>query len=255
MRKNIIITGCNGLIGKSLCENLISKNFNIHGLDINQTVISNANFTFSKCDLSSYEETKEAINNIFDSCKEVASLIHLAGIDYKVDKLIDKKSDKEFLISEPHIALGSINKNISMVYNVIYSTLPKFIKQKKTRIVLVGSIYGSYSPNPNLYKDKNNEFFYQKPIEYSISKSTFPIIAKYLCAHYAKDGIKVNNFEPHAIIEKPEDNFINNFKKLSPMKRTCNVSEIVEAIIFLSSDRCDYLNGTTLRVDGGWNSI
>ena len=77
---------------------------------------------------------------------------------------------------------------------------------------------GSISPNPNLYLDENGEKFFQKPIEYSISKSVFPIIAKYLCAHYGHKGLVINNVEPHAIIDEPKEDFLKNFEKISPMK-------------------------------------
>ena len=50
------------------------------------------------------------------------------------------------------------------------SLLPYFLKQKKSKIILAGSLYGSISPNPNLYLDKTGEPFFQKPIDFLIWK-------------------------------------------------------------------------------------
>ena len=150
--------------------------------------------------------------------------------------------------------MKSVNANISMVYNIVYSLLSKFIVQKESRILLIGSVYGEYSPNPNLYKSSEAKYFYQKPIEYSLSKSIFPILTKYLCAHYSNKGLMVNNLEPHAIIKNPDQDFLKNFRELSPIGRICTVEEIIDLIIYLISSKCLYLNGETIRVDGGWTS-
>ena len=110
--------------------------------------------------------------------------------------------------------MKTVNLNISMTYNIIYSLLSKFLEQTESKIILMGSIYGSYSPNPNLYINEDDTFFYQKPLEYSISKSVIPILTKYFCCHYAKDGLVINNLEPHAIISIPDSRFLENYHQL-----------------------------------------
>ena len=64
----------------------------------------------------------------------------------------------------------------------------------------------------------------------------------------------INNVAPHAIIDEPDKDFIRNFKKLSPMQRTCKVEEIVDFLSYLSLNNCDYLKGQTIKIDGGWRS-
>ena len=240
------------MIGKNIINDLLNKGHKVIGIDINDK--ANTDFDYYQCNLISTEDTVQVLKKIFSKYKNLDCLIHLAGIDYKLEK--SNQCLENFLnISKPSIVMESINSNISMVYNIIYSLMPYFLKQEKSKIILAGSLYGSISPNPNLYLDKNGEKFFQKPIEYSISKSVFPILAKYLCAHYGHKGLVINNVEPHAIIDEPKEDFLKNFKKISPMKRTCKVNEIVDFISYLSLSECHYLNGQTIKIDGGWSSL
>ena len=254
LSKNILITGIKGLIGKNTSKNLLHKGHKIIGIDISESHNDNK-LDYYQCNLVSHIDTDKVLKKIFSKYKTIDCLIHLAGIDYKLEKANNQFFDKFLNISKPEIAMHSINSNIRIVYNIIYSLLPYFLKQSKSKIILAGSLYGSISPNPNLYLDKTGEPFYQKPIEYSISKSVFPIIAKYFCTHYASKGLVINNVEPHAIIDEPNKDFMRNFKNLSPMKRTCKVEEIVDFLSYLSLSDCDYLNGQTIKIDGGWSSF
>lgn len=256
--KNVIITGCNGLIGLKLCQEISKKNINIFGIDfIDKKNISSDNFNFYNCDLTNENQVEKVIEEISKEVNNIDCLIHLAGIDYKVASKLKKNqlSLDHNSISSPKQVMQSINANIGMLYNIVYSLLPVFLKQKKSKIVLIGSVYGSVSPNPKLYIENDKKYFYQKPIEYTLSKSIFPSFAKYLCAHYSNQGLVINNLEPHAIINYPDKKFLENFKKLSPMERLCDVNEIVDLIIYLTISKCLYLNGETIKVDGGWSVL
>ena len=81
------------------------------------------------------------------------------------------------------------------------------------------------------------------------------MFAKYICAHYAQYGISCINLEPHAIIENPPPQFSQNFKSLSPMQRTCSVDEISNFIVDLLLSKCHYINGETIKIDGGWSVL
>ena len=254
LSKNILITGNNGLIGKNISTNLLHKGHKIIGIDISKSATEN-DIDYYQCNLISHFDTENVLKKIFSKYKKIDCLIHLAGIDYKLEKANNQCLDNFLNISKPEIAMESINANLSMAYNIIYSLLPYFLNQNKGKIILAGSLYGSISPNPNLYLDKKGTPFFQKPIEYSISKSVFPILAKYFCAHYGNRGIVINNIEPHAIIDEPNKDFLRNFKNLSPMQRTCKTEEIVDFLTYLSLSNCDYLNGQTIKIDGGWSSL
>ena len=255
--KNIIVTGCNGQIGDKLCQVLNTHNANIFGIDITKPKTKQNNGSiYYQCDLTNENQVNFIVNEIYKKVDNIDCLVHLAGIDYKVTSTLEKSEiDLDHnSISNPCNVIKSVNSNLGILYNILYGLLSRFLKQETSRIILIGSVYGSHSPNPNLYRSSDGKYFYQKPIEYSLSKAMFPTVAKYFCAHYADKGLIINNLEPHAIIDKPDDNFLANFKNISPMKRICKVEEIVDFIICMISTKCQYLNGETIRIDGGWTT-
>ena len=255
--KNIIVTGCNGQIGGKLCQVLNTLKANIFGIDITKPKIKPIKRSmYYECDLNNENEVDIIVNEIYKQVENIDCLVHLAGIDYKVNSMSEKSEINldHTSISDPYNVRKSVNSNLGILYNILYGLLSRFLKQETSRIILIGSVYGSYSPNPNLYRSSEDKYFYQKPIEYSLSKAMFPTIAKYFCAHYADKGLIINNLEPHAIIDKTDDEFLANFKKISPMKRICKAEEIVDFIICMISTKCQYLNGETIRIDGGWTT-
>ena len=69
-----------------------------------------------------------------------------------------------------------------------------------------------------------------------------------------KKGIRANTIVPHGIINNASKGFIKNFKRLSPIGRTCNKKELRGPFIFLSSEASSYMNGSLFVIDGGWTA-
>ena len=59
---------------------------------------------------------------------------------------------------------------------------------------------------------------------------------------------------PHGIENKNPQWFKDNFEKLSPLSRMCNVNELCGPYVFLASKASSYMNGASLVVDGGWTA-
>lgn len=92
---------------------------------------------------------------------------------------------------------------------------------------------------------------------YSASKGGVMMLMKTIAQEYAPDKIRVNSIGPgairtpinHAAWQTPEA--YNQLLKLIPSKRIGESDDIGAAAVWLSSDDSDYVNGTTLFVDGG----
>lgn len=68
---NILVTGSNGFIGKNLIRHLSCKNFNITGIDVNESDYKGKNILFIKKDLNKLTQ-----NDLKD--KNIETIIHLA---------------------------------------------------------------------------------------------------------------------------------------------------------------------------------
>lgn len=93
-----------------------------------------------------------------------------------------------------------------------------------------------------------------KPIDYVGTKSMIPNFTRYLATLYARDGIRCNAIVPHGVDNRHPQEFRDNFERLSPLGRMCDVKELRGPFVFLASDASSYMTGSTLVVDGGWTA-
>jgi NAD(P)-dependent dehydrogenase (short-subunit alcohol dehydrogenase family) len=83
-----------------------------------------------------------------------------------------------------------------------------------------------------------------------ITKSTIPAFSRALAMEFVADGIRVNTISP-GVVDTPmhEHDDHELLKKLHPIPRLVEVSEIVDALFFLES--APMVNGENIRIDGG----
>jgi NAD(P)-dependent dehydrogenase (short-subunit alcohol dehydrogenase family) len=83
-----------------------------------------------------------------------------------------------------------------------------------------------------------------------ITKSTIPAFSRALAMEYVAEGIRANTISP-GVVDTPmhanDDHEV--LKKLNPAGRLIQVSEIVDALLFLES--APMINGENIRIDGG----
>jgi NAD(P)-dependent dehydrogenase (short-subunit alcohol dehydrogenase family) len=83
-----------------------------------------------------------------------------------------------------------------------------------------------------------------------ITKSTIPAFSRALAMEYVADGIRANTISP-GVVDTPmhggDDH--ESLKKLHPVPRLVQVSEIVDALLYLES--APMVNGENIRIDGG----
>jgi glucose 1-dehydrogenase len=92
---------------------------------------------------------------------------------------------------------------------------------------------------------------------YAASKGGIMMMMKTIAQEFAPRKIRINSIAPGAI-ETPINKdawdtsaHLQNLLRLIPEKRIGTVEDIGKAVVFLASDDADYINGTTLFVDGG----
>lgn len=92
---------------------------------------------------------------------------------------------------------------------------------------------------------------------YAASKGGVMLMMKTIAQEYAPKKIRINSIAPGAIATPinhdawDTSEHLQQLLKLIPEKRIGQVEDIGKAAVFLASDDADYINGTTLFVDGG----
>jgi len=92
---------------------------------------------------------------------------------------------------------------------------------------------------------------------YAASKGGVMLMMKTIAQEYAPHKIRINSIAPGAIATPINHDawdtaaHLQQLLRLIPEKRIGLVEDIGKAAVFLASDDADYINGTTLFVDGG----
>jgi NAD(P)-dependent dehydrogenase (short-subunit alcohol dehydrogenase family) len=240
--KVIIITGGNGLIGKSLVNKIISENAICINADLhNQTTDDLSNVI---CDVTNDKSIDNTIKLVLEKYGKIDGLVNNA---YPRTEDWGEKFEK--------ISIDSWKSNIDMQLNSVFvfcqKVLPHMVLNKNGSIVNIGSIYGTVGPDFNVYNNTDLTM----PAAYSAIKGGVINFTRYLSSYYGKNKIRVNCVSPGGIFNNQPIEFVKNYENKVPMKRMGTPEDISPAVSFLLSDDSSYITGQNLIIDGGWTSI
>jgi NAD(P)-dependent dehydrogenase (short-subunit alcohol dehydrogenase family) len=95
---------------------------------------------------------------------------------------------------------------------------------------------------------------------YSASKGGVELLTKVLALEWGQHGVTVNAVAPTFVrtpgtaerLDRPE--FLQDVLTRIPIGRVGTTTEVAAAVIFLASRSAGLVNGTSIRVDGGWTA-
>ena len=235
--KNIIITGASGGIGNSIVEKLYDNGANIVATGTRLEKLEELKKKFNnikilKFDISEHEKIEEFVNNATDELGgSLDCIINNAGITK--DNLTIRMSLEEWT--------KVININLTSTFLMSKYSIKKMLKNKSGKIINITSVVG-HTGNVG-------------QANYTASKAGIVAMSKSLAIEYAKKNININCISPGFISTAMTDQIDEKFKETIiakiPANRLGNPQDIANAVIFLSSDQSDYINGETLHVNGG----
>ena len=235
--KKIIVTGASGGIGNAIIKKLSEVGANIlaSGTRIEKLEELKKNFKNIKilrCDMSESSKIEEFIEN---ATKELGGnldcIINNAGIAQ--DNLAIRMSLEEWQ--------KVINVNLTSTFLMSKFAIKKMLKNKSGKIVNITSVVGHTG---NLGQ-----------VNYTASKAGIIAMSKSLAIEYAKKNININCISPGfiktAMTDKIEEKFKEAIISKIPSSRLGETDDIANAVLFLSSNQSNYINGETLHVNGG----
>ena len=235
--KNIIVTGASGGIGNSIVKKLNKAGANIlaSGTRIEKLEELKKNFENIKIlrfDISQSNKIAEFIENATNELGgSLNGLVNNAGITQ--DNLAIRMSLEEWQ--------KVININLTSTFLMSKFAIKKMLKNKSGKIVNITSVVGHTG---NLGQ-----------ANYTASKAAIVAMSKSLAIEYAKKNININCISPGFIKTAMTDNIDQKFKEVIvskiPSARLGEPDDIANAVLFLSSEQSNYINGETLHVNGG----
>ena len=240
-KKIILITGGSRGIGQGLVQRFISENTKVYLTYRKQNKFikelqkkkSNRNeITLIKCDFLNDSFIKK-INQVIKKEKKIDLLINNVGDAIKRSK---------FIISEDSLWEKSIKLNLLNPIKLTKKLLPQLNKSKKSVIINISSIASRTGGGGD-------------SLHYAVSKAGLNIFTKGL-AKEMKKNVRVVGIAPSAIKTDFQKKYsssrrIDKMIKETPLKRIGLVKEVVDLVIFLSSENASYISGETFFITGG----
>ena len=236
-KKNIIVTGASGGIGNAIIKKLNEAGANIlaSGTRVEKLEELKKNFEnikILKFDISQSDKIEEFIENATNELGgSLDGIVNNAGITQ--DNLAIRMNLDEWQ--------KVININLTSTFLMSKFAIKKMLKNKSGKIVNITSVVGHTG---NLGQ-----------ANYTASKAGIVAMSKSLAIEYAKKNININCISPGFIKTAMTDKIDEKFKEVIiskiPSARLGEPDDIANAVLFLSSDQSDYINGETLHVNGG----
>jgi NAD(P)-dependent dehydrogenase (short-subunit alcohol dehydrogenase family) len=235
--KVAIVTGGARGIGLSIAQGLKECGATVVIADISRREIKETDgFLFIQCDNRKEEDIIRMVQEVVGKFERIDILVNNAGIVLNKPAVETQVSDWEEVFRVNVTGTFLVSREVGKV----------MLKQKKGRIINIGSNYGSVGMG--------------NFSAYCSSKAAVIHMSRVLALEWAKEGIRVNTVSPAATrTEMTKARFADpkmqsHYEYNFPVGRVLEPEDLVGAVVFLASDASDMVTGHNLNVDGGYLS-
>ena len=227
-----IVTGASSGIGLGITRALLERNFR---------VVANSRTISQSKDLRPSENLVLVDGDI--GKKQTATQVAEAAVKHfgRIDLLVNNAGiylPKPFTEYTPKDFEMMIGTNVAGYFFVTQQAVAQMRKQKSGHIVSISTV---------LTDQPLAGAAISLPV---ITKSTIPAFSRALAMEFVAEGIRANTISP-GVVDTPQHANDDHelLKKLHPIQRLVQVSEIVDALFYLES--APMVNGENIRIDGG----
>jgi len=241
--KNALVTGGNSGLGQAFATALAKGGANVMAVSImddggeTKEMIEACGVQYKHvfADITADGECRRVVEDCVNTWGSIDILVNCAGICINLEDVtqFDRKPwDKMVAV------------NLTAAFEMIHESCKFMIKQKSGKIINIASLFaflgGQWSP------------------AYAATKHGIVGLTKSMCDELAQFNIQVNAIAPGyfatKLTEKTRSNPERNATILShiPANRWGWLADLMGTCVFLSSDASNYVNGTTVTVDGGY---
>ena len=239
--KVILVTGASRGIGRAIAIELASKGAAIainyskddEGAKATlENVIKNGGYgKLFKKDISNYNNCRELIDEVIGTFRKLHVLVNNAGIS-KFGLLMDMSLEEINDLVNTNL-MGAIYLSKLAINNMM---------RNGGNIINISSVWGEVGASCEVI--------------YSATKGGLNLFTKALAKEVASFNIRVNSVAP-GVINTEMNNVLDSedkevLKNEIPMMRFGEAHEVARVVSFLCEDKCKYLTGQIIRIDGGF---
>lgn len=239
-RKAVIVTGCHGGIGRSICEKFKREGIITIGLDIKESDYDSLDYFF-QIDLHRAVFDQSYWTLIFEKLAVEIEKLSLIGLinNAAVQILghLDSCTVEDFR--------KSLDINVTAPF-LLSKNFARYLEENYGCILNIGSIHAEQT---------KPEF-----VAYAASKGALKALTKALAVDIG-DRIRVNAIEPAAIATdmllagfKDRPSELRSLEKHHPSKCIGSPDDVADLAYYLITSSAHFLNGAVINMDGGISS-
>ena len=243
--KVAIATGAASGMGLLFAQNFASLGGNVVMCDVNLEVLEEKAREINEngkgcaiavmCDVRNYENVCEVRDRAVAELGKIDIVVNFAGGYGRRMRGVDSRLD--FPDVPIDVFDWGLDVNLKGPFYFAHSVLKQMKAQKSGLIINIGSITGAEgSPHGMDYPVA------KAGIMYGLTKS----VAQYGASH----NIRCVCVSPGPVLTRPD---MANMKTL--LNRAAEPQEIIDLILFIASDKGQFINGENIMIDGGRNAM
>ena len=186
-----------------------------------------------QCSVGDFQACQEMIQHVIKEYGHLDILVNNAGITR--DNLIMKMKEEDFD--------AVIETNLKGAFNTIRHTSRQMLKQRSGKIINISSVSGILGNAGQA--------------NYAASKAGVIGLTKTMARELASRGITVNAVAPGFVETEMTDVLKEDIKEAAcrqiPLGKFGKPEDIADMVVFLASEKADYITGQVISVDGGMN--
>lgn len=236
LNKIALVTGSSSGIGEGTTKSLIAEGYFVFGIGLEENhIYKHDKYQYYRVDVRNYSEIESVIGIIKEQFGKLDLLINCAGI-CGFSETLEHTSTERFM--------DIFAVDVFGVYNTIKASIELLKASPIANIISISSTLGiKHTPGS---------------IAYGPAKAAINKLTKNLAVEYG-GKIRVNAIAPSLIktpmTEECCDYSLNEARKKIvqsyPMKRSGTIEEVVNAVMFLSSEKSSFITGEIMLVSGG----
>lgn len=241
--KKTLVTGAGSGFGLALVERLVKEGARVAAFDVDSSKLQKLKLNYPEvetlvCDVADNVQVEQAVLKVFENFGELHVLVNNAGImkNAPIVNLLDRNDRKHSLDLWHQV----INVNQNSVFYMTRAVSDQMI-QKRNKGIIVN--ISSISAKGNIGQTA-----------YSASKAAVEAMTKVWSKELGRFGIRSVAIAPGFIntlgaADAIEERMLKRWVDGTPLRRTGEVNEVIESIIFAISN--DFVNGEVISVNGG----
>ncbi len=243
MNKNVLVTGGSRGIGEAISREFARKGYDViinfkSSIDRAEELKEELEAEYgvsvmlAQADITDEVSVENMIDDIITEFGKIDVLVNNAGI--VIDREFDERTVQDWK--------ETLNVNLIAPFLLTKLVGSEMLEQGHGSIVNISSTNGINT-------------YYPTSVDYDASKAGI-ISLTYDSAVQFAPNIRVNCVAPGWVNTEMNDELPDDFVKSETerilVKRFAEPEEIAKAVYFLASDDASFINGTVLKVDGGW---